>query len=185
MPTGWRQLLCALALALCSAASHAAGFEIRTAATHLVDDAYQLTARIDYGFTAEVLEALDNGVPLTLRIEVEVQRVRRWWANETVTRLEQRHQLTYHAFSDQYLLRNLNSNALTIHPTLGLALDALSTVEQFFLLPAEQVEAGEEYLVQLRTALDIEALPAPLRPVAYVTPAWRLSSAWYACSLTP
>lgn len=182
---GWRRLLSALALCLSSLPVHAAGFEVHAAATSLEDDTYQLTARIGYRFGAEVLAALDNGVPLTLQLEVEVQRVRKWWANETLTKRVQRHQLTYHAFSDQYLLRNLDSGELTIHPTLGMALSELGAVDHFPLLPAERIDAGEDYEVQLRASLDIEALPAPLRPVAYVTPAWRLSSEWYTCSLTP
>lgn len=185
MPAGWRRLLCALVLGVCSSTALAEGFEVQAAATSLADDTYQLTARIDYRFGSEVLDALDNGVPLTVHLEVEVQRLRRWWANQTVARLEQRHQLTYHAFSDQYLLRNLNSGDLTIHPTLGLALSALGAVDHFPLVSAARIEPGEEYQVQLRASLDIEALPAPLRPVAYVTPAWRLASEWYICSLTP
>lgn len=182
---GWRRLLGALALGLCAVGAQAGGFEVRSAATKLQDDGYQLTARIDYDFSAEVLDALANGVPLTLRLEIEVQRLRRWWANQTVAKLEQRHQLTYHAFSDQYLLRNLGSGTLTIHPTLNQALAALGALDELPLLDAAHIEAEEEYQVRLRTSLDIEALPAPLRPVAYVTPAWRLSSAWFTCSLTP
>lgn len=185
MPAGWRRLWYALALGLCAVTAHAGSFEVRSAATKLQDDRYQLTARIDYDFSAEVLDALANGVPLTLRVEVEIQRLRRWWANQTVAKLEHRHQLTYHAFSDQYLLRNLNSGVLTIHPTLNQALVALGALDDLPLLDAARIEADEEYQVQLRTTLDIEALPAPLRPVAYVTPAWRLSSAWFTCSLTP
>lgn len=185
LPAGWRRLLWAFALGWYAAAAQAGSLEVRSAATKLEDDHYQLSARIDYDFGSEVLEALDNGVPLTLRVEVEVQRLRRWWTNQTIVRHELRHQITYHAFSDQYLLRNLNSGKLTIHPTLNQALLALGALDEFVLLDAVRVQADEEYQVQLRTALDIEALPAPLRPVAYVTPAWRLSSAWYTCSLTP
>jgi hypothetical protein len=184
-PAGWRRLLYALAFGLCAAAAHAGGFEVSSAATQLENDTYQLNARIDYQFSGEVLEALNNGVPLTLRLEVEVQRLRRWWPNETVVQRELRHQLTYHAFSDQYLLRDLNSDKLTIYHTLNLALLALGAVDGYPLLDAGRVEPDQEYRVQLRTALDIEALPAPLRPVAYVTPAWRLSSEWFTCSLTP
>jgi hypothetical protein len=185
MPASWCRLLYALALGLCTITAQAAGFEVRSASISLADSTYQLTARIDYRFSTEVLEALDNGVPLTLHMEIEVQRVRRWWTNETITQLEQRHQLTYHAFSDQYLLRNLNSGELTIHPGLHQALLALGAVNEFPLVDADRIEADEEYQVQLRTTLDIEALPTPLRPVAYVTPAWRLSSDWYTCSLVP
>ncbi len=183
---GWRRLLCALALGLAPlAAAHAEQFVVRDAATELNHDVYQLNARIDYNFSSDVLNALENGVPITLRIDIEVQRKRRWWVNETVATLEQRYQLTYHAFSDQYLVRNLNSNALYTFPSLGLAIDAIGTLNAYPLLDARFVDANDQYKVDLRTELDIEALPAPLRPIAYLTPAWRLSSDWYECSLTP
>jgi len=166
-------------------AALAAAFEINEASTRLHNEVYELDARIDYHFSEEVLQALNNGVPITLRTEIEVSRSRRYWVDETVATLEQRFQLTYHAFSDQYLLRNLNSDVLTIHPSLTLAITSLGTLEAFPLLTASQVQPEHDYQVRLRTLLDIEALPAPLRPVAYVTPAWRLTSEWYACSLTP
>jgi hypothetical protein len=47
------------------------------------------------------------------------------------------------------------------------------------------VDSGEEYEVLIHAELDIEALPSPLRPLAYITPAWRLNSDWYSWSLTP
>ena len=41
----------------------------------------------------------------------------------------------------------------------------------------------DEYTLAIRAKLDIEALPAPLRPVAYVSPSWRMSSGWYEWNL--
>ena len=160
-------------------------FTIRNASTSLNQQVYQLYARIDYRLTHDVLVALNNGVPITLRVDIEVKRKRRWWLNATVAILEQRYQLTYHAFSEQYLVRNLNSDALYTYPTLGMAIRALGSIRGLPLLDAKFIEPGYHYDVELRSSLDIEALPAPLRPIAYITPAWRLSSDWYTCSLTP
>lgn len=165
--------------------AHAEAFVITSASTEINQQFYQLDARIEYRFTPDVLAALNNGVPLTLRMDIEVQRKRRWWLDETIATLEQRYRLSYHAFSEQYLVRNLNSGALYTFPTLGLAVSALGTLNGLPLLDTKFIEPDNQYEVELRTSLDIEALPAPLRPIAYITPAWRLSSDWYQCSLTP
>lgn len=183
-----RALLAAFALGLgqlYAGTAQAVNFEVEEASTRLYNETYELDARIDYRFSEEVLQALNNGVPLTLRTEIEVVRSRRYWVDETVTTLEQRFQLTYHAFSDQYLLRDLNNGELTIYPSLTMAIDSLGSLQGLPLLTAAEVLSDHEYQVRLRTLLDIEALPAPLRPVAYVTPAWRLASEWFTCSLTP
>ncbi len=189
---GWgralRLLLCACGLSLAAlrpGTAHADGFTVESASTEVNQQFYQLDARIEYRFSPDVLAALDNGVPITLRLDIEVQRKRRWWINETIATLEQRYQLSYHAFSEQYIVRNLNSGALYTFPTLGLAVNALGTLNGLPLLDTKFVEPDHDYEVQLRTSLDIEALPAPLRPIAYITPGWRLSSDWFKCSLTP
>ena len=182
---GWSRWLAALALGFASLLAQAGGFEVRSAATHLEDEHYQLTAHIDYEFSSEVLKALANGVPLTLELEIKVELVRMWWTNKIVAKPGQRHQLTYHAFSGQYLLRNLHSNKLNIYPSLDSALNDLGVITGLRLLPAGKVEDDRDYVVQVRTLLDIEALPTPLRPVAYVNPAWHLSSEWFTCPLAP
>ena len=41
----------------------------------------------------------------------------------------------------------------------------------------------ETYWVYLQIRLDIESLPVSLRPVAYLSPQWRLNSDWYLCPL--
>lgn len=186
--TAGRLLLCLLALGIAllrPLPAHADDFTVRDAYTELNQQVYQLYARIDYRLSEDVLKALNNGVPITMRLDIEVKRVRRWWLDATVATLEQRYQLTYHAFSEQYLVRNLNSDALYTYPTLGMAIDSLGSLRGLPLLDAKFIEPGYHYEVELRSSLDIEALPAPLRPIAYITPAWRLSSDWYTCSLKP
>jgi len=42
----------------------------------------------------------------------------------------------------------------------------------------------QHYFGMVKTALEIEALPLPLRPVAYLTPQWHLSSGWFEWPLT-
>lgn len=183
-----RLLLCLIAFGfalLRPLPAHAEDFTVGNLSTELNQQVYQLRAHIDYRLSEEVLRALNNGVPITLRLDIEVKRVRHWWLNATVATLEQRYQLTYHAFSEQYLVRNLNSDALYTYPTLGMAIDALGTVRGLPLLDAKFIQPDNEYQVELRSSLDIEALPAPLRPIAYITPAWRLSSDWHTCSLKP
>lgn len=184
-PPAWRRWLCALLLGLVPLAAAAEGFVVRHAATRLVDAVYLLDARVDFRFSDEAMQALKNGVPLTLRMDIQVERKRWWWVDATVATLEQRYQIKYHAFSDRFLVRNLNSGALYTYPTLGGALAAVGHIRGFPLLDERLVEADERYEVELRVYLDIEALPAPLRPIAYITPAWHLASEWYTWSLTP
>jgi hypothetical protein len=173
-----------LVLLLASPAS-AAEFFITGVHTRLQDDVYLLDAYIDYRFSDEALEALDNGVPLTIQVNIEIQRKRKWWLDVDIADLQQRFRLQYHALSHQYLLQNLNSGAFYAFQSLASARNAMGTLHDFPLLDQQLVEPNQAYEVLLHAELDIEALPSPLRPLAYITPAWRLNSDWYTWSLTP
>ncbi|WP_303909397.1 DUF4390 domain-containing protein [Thiohalomonas denitrificans] len=161
-------------------------FAVQDAKTRLEGGVYLLDAEVDYRFSSKALDALENGVPLVLVLDIEVEKKRPWWWYDSeVASLEQRFEVQYHALSDQYLLSNLNSGALYAYPTLSSTADAVGDIRSLPLLDANLIEPDATYEVQLRSRLDIEALPLPLRPLAYVLPGWRLSSEWYACALTP
>jgi hypothetical protein len=180
-----RWLWLTLLLVIAPGSALAENFFITGVHIGLKDNVYLLNANIDYRLTPDVLEALNNGVPITLQVDIEIQRKRNWWFDADVASLQQRYQLQYHALSHQYLLSNINSGAFYSFHTLDSALDALGTLHDFPLLDKQLVQADEKYEVLLHAKLDIEALPSPLRPLAYITPAWRLDSDWYTWSLTP
>ena len=164
---------------------HAADFFITGIHTRLQENVYLLDANVDYRFSEEALVALDNGVPLTLQLTIEIQRKRKWWLDAEVANLQQRYRLQFHPLSHQYLLQNLNSGAFYAFQSLSSALDAMGALRDFPLLDVQLIEKEERYEVLLHAELDIESLPSPLRPLAYITPAWRLNSDWYTWSLTP
>ncbi|MDS4025810.1 MAG: DUF4390 domain-containing protein [Candidatus Contendobacter sp.] len=171
----WLALLLGLLWAI---SGRAAGFEVLSAATRLEGGIYRLDARIEYRFSTAALEALQNGVPLTVEVEMEVRRRRSWLWDETVYALTQRFQLEYHALSRQYLVGNLNSGERRAFPTRSAALGFMGRIQNFPLLDRSLLTGNERYEGALRVLLDIESLPAPLRLLAYLSDDWRLASEW-------
>lgn len=159
-------------------------FAVRAVDTYLSGKVYHLDAEIDYTLTPEVLEALQNGVPLNMQVSIEVYRDRRWWWDEDIASLTQRYRVQYHALTERYVVENLNSGAPETFTSLRAALRALGRIRRLPLLDQNLLEAGEDYRARMRVELDIEALPAPLRPLAYLSSHWRLGSEWYDWSLT-
>ena len=161
------------------------GFAVRSAETALVDKVYRLNTRLDYHLSEDALGALQKGIPLTIALDIEVLRQRAYLWAEQIAAIEQRYQLSYHALTQQYLARNLNTGVLTSFATLKKALDHLSTIENFPMLDAQLLLPDEKYSARLRARLDLETLPVPIRVLAYISSGWRLSSEWYAWSLAP
>ncbi|HUO67520.1 MAG TPA: DUF4390 domain-containing protein [Gammaproteobacteria bacterium] len=154
-------------------------FEVRQASTTRKDDVYFLDALIEFRLSSEARRALQSGLPLTIRVEVELLRNRRFWFDSEDAALHQRYQLEYHALSERFTIQNLNSGDQTSFSTLNAALEWLGHVEHFPLIDAALIEPGHEYYVRMRTVLDAEKLPGPLRLIAFWRRDWSLGSDWY------
>lgn len=189
MRTGLRSKVRLLQLAfigLCLSANVTAAppqFTVRDAKTVLSGEVYQLDAKLEYQFTEVALAALNNGVTLTLVLDIEVYSPSRYLWDDVIASLEQRYEIQYHALSEQYLLRNLNSGSQFVYSLLEDALAALGKIEQLPILDAHLLQEDERYMVRVRSRLDLASLPVPLQLKAYVSSSWWLSSGWYSWNL--
>ena len=171
-------------LALCFYASLAnADITIRSVETTYKDKVYLLNANIEYQLSQPAIEALKNGVPLILLLDIEVEKQRKWWWSKEVATLEQGYLLIYHALTENYLVTNLNSSAQNNYRSLNAALEALGHIRSLPILDEKLLEPNAKYFVNVRMHLDIESLPAPMRPFAYLSSDWRLESDWYSWPL--
>lgn len=162
-----------------------ADFKVRDASLRLQQQVYLVDVLVDYRLDGKPLEALENGVPLVFELAMKVTRRRDYLWDETVATLRLRHRIKFRTLSGRYQVENLNTGEQQSFPSLKAALAALDRVQAFPLIDRALLVPGQTYQLALRTSLDIEALPTPLRALAYVTPQWYLSSDWYRLPLTP
>ncbi len=180
-PSALAALLCA---ALLSSSLAYADFKIVDIRTHFSSNALVVNGVLDLGLTPKVEEALSKGIELPVIIELRLYRKRTVLWDQRLTTWTLRRVLRYHALSGQYLLDT--GAAQESFLSLGEALKNLGIISELRLpLPDTIISAEDEYSVKLRAHLDIEALPAPLRPVAYTTPSWHLNSGWSAWNVSP
>ncbi len=186
-PSPLRRIAAGLLLCLLSgplvAEEELPGFLIKTAFTDLVDGQHYLYADIDYGLGDTAMEALENGVPLTFEVTVKVIRHRRWTWNKTELEISQQYQLLYHALTERFLLRDLNTGAQVSYMTFRAAAAELGRISDLPVIADDELQDGSAYEVRLRVRLVVEAFPAPIRWVAIIFPRWRLASDWYAWML--
>jgi hypothetical protein len=179
----WRRLIMAGCLAvggvLGASAAKVDFFAVESASLRLVGDVYRLSAVMDIHLPPHVVKAIENGLPITLATIVEVQRPRWYWLDATVTRVERRHQLSYHALSQQYLVRDLKTGRQTGYLALQEAIADLSVILDYPILDADALDSSRDYEVRLRVQLDRVALPAVLRTEDLLDSRWNLASDWF------
>jgi hypothetical protein len=154
-------------------------FEVRSAVAELRDGVYHLNARIAYRLSSEAMEALEAGVPLGIRLDIEIFHPRRWWFDNADAVLRQSYQLEYHALSERYIVLNVNSGDQASFRSLFAALQFLGRVERLPLIDAAVLDDEGAYDVRLRAVLDQEQFPGPLRLLAFWRRDWSIASEWY------
>ena len=160
-------------------------FEVRSADLELQDGVYHLNARLDLPVSDSVRRGLAEGVPLTLELDLDIERVRQLLPNSRVAELTQRYRLQYNAVSARYILRNDNSGQQESLGTIEAALEQLSEVHSLPVLDKSLVTADRRYEANVRAKMDYGTVPFSLRVLMFWVSEWHRDSDWYTWTLQP
>lgn len=154
-------------------------FNVRSASTSLVNGVQELDARLQLILSEEALGALVSGVPLTIELDVEVIRVRRFMTDAVVAELNLQYELEYRPLSQRYIVRNLNSGDQDSFATLFSALNNLGRVQGLPIIDDSLLSPDSTYRIRLRALLSTRQYSAPLRLLFFWRDEWQLKSDWY------
>jgi len=178
-------LLCFLATLAAPAALAETRLKIRSASVALDEGVYELDAALDLAIPDDARKAIDAGLTMRLDYEIEIARVRAYLPDDGIASLVQTYEVRYHALSQRYLLRNLNTGEQQDFGTLSAALERLSDVRGLPVIDADLVGAGPTYEVRIRAVLDMGTVPDALSWLLFWTDDWSASSKWYTWTLRP
>jgi Domain of unknown function (DUF4390) len=185
-----RPLGIALALLLCLVApeSRSAGpldgdFQINSAFVVLDHGVLQLSAQIQYPSNGRIRAALQDGVTLVFDLEVTISRPRRFWFDATLLDNVLRRELTYHAVTDRYVLRDDSGVEQDSFATLDEALERLGHIEDQPILVQSQLGDGPWQLA-VRAGVRRGRIPDALRALVFWSSDWHRTSDWYTWMLT-
>ena len=160
-------------------------FEVRSADLELKDGVYHLNARIDLPITEAVRHGLVEGLPLTLEVDLDIERVRQLLPDSRVAELTQRYRLQYNAVSARYILRNENSGQQQSLGTVDEAIAHLSEVHSLPALDKALIAADRRYEGRVKARIDFGTVPFTLRLLMFWVSDWHRESDWYAWTFQP
>jgi len=173
-----------LLLALPARADESGGFVIRTAYTELQNGVYYLNADVDLSLSDAAVNALENGLPLTVELQIQIIRHRRLVWDKTVAELAQRYQISFHALTRRFIITNLNSGDEQSFASYRDAITSLGQVSDLPVIDANLLDPEARYKIRMRAVLDVKDFPGPLQLIASLFKGWDLTSAWYEWVLT-
>jgi hypothetical protein len=178
--------LCVLALGAGAGRARADALDgvlvVRSAYVNIDHGVFLLHARVEYPEGPAIRKALRDGITLAFDLDVRIERERRLWFNANIVELTLHRELSYHAVSDRYVVRDVRSGDQETFATLDETLESLGKVEAWPILVEPQLDGGS-YTISVRASVRRGQLPASLRALLFWTDDWARQSEWYTWSL--
>jgi Domain of unknown function (DUF4390) len=140
------------------------------------DDLVLLSADFILSLTETLRDAVNRGLPLYFLTEVQIQRGRWYWLDETLVAAQIEWRLSYHALTRQF--RVASNGRSDSFGSLEEALGALSTVKRWQVAPLSRFDPAITYAVWVRMRLDTTRLPKPFQMAALTDRDWHPESEW-------
>jgi hypothetical protein len=146
------------------------------------EDLVLLTATFVLSLTDTLRDAVNRGLPLYFVSEVQIQRGRWYWWNDTVVATQIEWRLSYHALTRQF--RVASNGRSESFDSLEEALAALSSVKRWTVAPISRFDPDVTYEVWVRMRLDTTRLPKPFQMAALTDRDWNPQSEWMRFAFT-
>jgi hypothetical protein len=185
--TGWtlRLLLCVFATSGPPARAAEARLELDDVTVAVDEGVYELDALLDLHLPAAGRRAVESGLTLRLNYEIVIDRERRYMPDAEVAYLEQRYEINYHALSQRWLVRNLNTGEQTDFGSLEMALARSSELRGLPIIDAALLPPGPVYHGRIRAVLALSTAPDAFGWLLFWADDWSAESDWKTWTLRP
>ena len=139
---------------------------------------FYMDAQIETHLPQYISDAVLNGVPLPLLLQIEVRENKNWWFDRSLVTVEQRYLLRYYPLLDSFGLNNLTTGSNIYKSSLALALKTVGEIKGFPILDKEHFKTDGNIYARIRLKVDETALPKPLRTNSFLGGNWKISSEW-------
>lgn len=183
---GWRWLVCVIAtIGLFIGVAQAAAPALHDVAVELDEGVYALDARLDLTLADDARKAVESGLTLRLHYEIVVDRERRYLPDAEIAALSQRYEIGYHALSQRWLVRNLNTGEQYDFGSLETALTRVGEINNLPILDAALLVPGHVYHGRIRAVLDLSTAPDAFGWLLFWADDWSDTSDWKTWTLRP
>ena len=159
-------------------------FVVEDVQANLIQQELHVSTKINLSLSEQAELAVENGVPLVVLTEIMLLKDGIFW-NRTLLKYKNGQRLRYHSLSDRYVVEDLDVEEIDTYGSVTEALQSMGALRSLVLALPERIEKDStQYTLSVRSRLDINKLPAALRPLAFFSPSWRLTSDWTSWQIT-
>jgi Domain of unknown function (DUF4390) len=159
--------------------AYAKTINIKSTHAYTEDAIYYIDALFDFKLTEEADKALLHGIALEIHTHFQLRLKRKWLWDIIINEKKLIYKLEHRPLTGNFLTLNLNTGLQNSYSNLDAALSHINTVSKMELFDASMLNKDKHYIARIKTFLDVESLPSPMRPQAYFSSDWDMSSKWF------
>lgn len=158
--------------------AYAKTINVKSIETYTEDTAYYLDVLFGFELTEEADKALHHGIALEIHTHFQLRLERGWLRDKTISESKLIYILEHRPLTNNFLTINLNTGLRNSYSNLDAALNHINSVSRMELFDTRMLHKDKNYIARIRTFLDVGSLPPPMRPQAYFSSNWDMSSEW-------
>ncbi len=168
----------ALGLFLWMLAAPSFGFSILTIEAQRESETRLMVAvESEIELTADVIEALESSIPITIQTTIKLYRVRNNLWDKLIHESEFQVEIAYQSLYRTYRLKSTDPNFVDDYPTLDRVLESLGERRTYRVdLEDDRFHPDQNYVGKIKISLDRSALPSVMRLPVFFKNSWHLQS---------
>ena len=168
-----------LLISACSSTAYGRGFSIDQIEAVQDEQAIQVNGKLTLKLTDDVRKALSKSIPLQLKMEFVLNRVRNYVWDKEIAVWTVPIAISYKPVSDEYVVSRPDLlNQIETFDSQHAALERLGAFNDLSLPLPSPLAENKRYILEARIKLELGQLPAMMRPLAYFSSSWHLNSKW-------
>jgi|GEM_PF-834656 hypothetical protein len=184
----WRNLQVIFFGFLISAGSIAQGessFNVTSASFTMQDGLLLLNSTIEIELPQYINKAIDQGFAVPLMFEVEVLEYSPYWFDKKLLSLKQQYQLHFLPMLSSYAIFDVNANERLYFNSRQQAVRHLKVVYAYPMFDISNINQSGLAYVRIRSGIDVDELPLPLKSSSLWDNDWELESDWFEWDIAP
>lgn len=153
---------------------HIADILITTSQTDLL-----LFCSIKNSFTPEMVEGIQNGIPVTFTFHVKLEQVQKKWFDKTITEMSIQHTLTFDSLKEEYQIdQSEKSKNPILADTLDKAMEIMAELNGIKITPRDTLIPDAPYAIHVKAKLAEKTLPLYMHHIIPFISLWDFETDW-------
>ena len=129
-------------------------------------------------FTEEMLEGVRNGIPLTFRFTIELEKIRSKWFDVTMVEETINHTLSYDAIKETYQVDFSEKNKPEVTKSQEKAKQLMAELSGLKVIARKELIPDAPYALQIKATLVENTLPLGMHYILPFTSLWNFETDW-------